>query len=81
MSMCLTLSWSIGSSERFIAVLLSQRIVVGFSDLCPITFRSVRSHIASLEASKAALYSASHDEAATFFCFWACQEITPDPSV
>lgn len=35
----------------------------------------------SLDASKAAVYSASHDEVATVFCFRAFQEINPEPKV
>ena len=41
---------------------------------------SVRNHIASFDASNAAIYSALHDDAATVFCFLACQEITPEPN-
>jgi len=46
-----------------------------------IALKSVRSHIASLQASNATTYSASQDEAATVFCLRTCQEITPKPSV
>ena len=79
MSMCLTRSCKVGSSERLIAALLSQQIVVGAVGVWLILLRSVRSQIHSFEASNAAVYSASQDEAATVFCFLACHETTPEP--
>ena len=71
-----------GSDDKKIAALLSQRIVVGV-DGC-MNFSSVRrvhSQIASLEASNAAVYLASHDELATVFCFFTFQETNPNPRV
>ena len=42
---------------------------------------SVRSQMASLDASKAAVYSASQDDVATVRWRRDCQEIGPEPSV
>ena len=71
-----------GSDDRKIVALLSQRIVVGVDGCMNLSsVRRVRSQIASLEASNAAVYSASHDELAMVFCFFAFQEINPDPRV
>ena len=77
-SMCFMWSWRRGSSDRLMAALLSQSKLVGFCGWWLITLKSVQSHIASLQASNAATYSASQEEAATVFCLWACQEIMPD---
>jgi len=64
------------------AALLLQSIVVEIVG-CK-NFNSVnrvRSQMASFEASNAAVYSASHDELATVFCFFAFHEIRPAPKV
>jgi hypothetical protein len=80
--MCLTRKCIVGSNERHMVALLSHNIVVGF-DGCK-SFSSisrVRSYIASFDASKAAVYSASHDELATVFCFFTFHEIRLAPKV
>ena len=64
-----------------IFALLSQRIVVGDSCVKLTLESNVRNQIASFDASRAAVYSASHDEVATVFCFRDCQDIGPDPKV
>jgi len=80
--MCLVRECMAGSDNRNIAALLSQRIVVDVDGCINFSsIRRVRSQIASLEASNAAVYSASHDELVTVFCFFAFQETNPDPSV
>lgn len=80
MSICLTREWSDGSSDKLIAELLSQLIVVGSICLKLIPSKSERIQIASFVNSDAATYSASHDEVATVFCFLAFHEISPEPS-
>ena len=80
--MCLTRECIAGSDDSMIAALLSHRIVVdvaGWMNLNSV--RRVRNHTASFAASNAAVYSASHDELATVFCFFAFQEINPAPKV
>jgi hypothetical protein len=45
------------------------------------SIRRVRNHIASFAASNAAVYSTSHEELATVFCFFMFHEIRPVPKV
>ena len=80
--MCLTCECMAGSDDRNMAALLLQRIVVDVDGCMNFSsIRRVHSQIASLEASKVAIYSASHDELATVFCFFAFQETNPDSRV
>src|SRR5277367_804839 len=81
MSKCLTLAWKAASSERVMVALLSHSRVVAEVGGKLILVSRVRSHIASLEASKAAVYSASQKDVATVPWSRDCQEIGPDPSV
>jgi hypothetical protein len=63
------------------AALLSQSKGVADVGKKPILESSVQSHIASFEASKAAVYSASHEEVATVRCRLDCHETGPEPKV
>ena len=62
------------------AALLSHKMVVGLGREKSMPARSVRSQIASLHDSYAAVYSASQEDDATVFCFWQLQDMIPDPS-
>ena len=82
MSKCLLREWREGSFDRIIAPLLSHKILVGQSGgNKSISERRVRSQMASLEHSKAAVYSASQEEVAMVFCFRELQEIAAEPRV
>ena len=61
------------------AVLLSQQIIVGVVGVWSMLSKSVHSQMHSFDALKAAVCSASHDEAMMVFCFLACHDITPEP--
>src|SRR6266567_6853589 len=82
MSICLTHECVIGSEDRQMVVLLLHSMVVGFNGC--MNFSSISnecSHITSFDASNAAVYSASHDELATVFCFFKFHETKPAPRV
>jgi hypothetical protein len=79
MSMCFTRVCNIGSSDKFIDALLSHIILIGLVGKTLIPVSRAHSQIASLVVSKAAMYSASHEEAATVFCFFVAHDIAPDP--
>ena len=81
MSKCLTLAWKAGSSDSVMAALLSQSNVVADVGGRPILENSVRSHIASFDASNAVVYSASHEDVATVRCHLDCQDTGPEPRV
>ena len=80
MSTCLTRACGRGSSDNAMAESLSQNMSVGLLvESCPMSLNSARSQIHSCALSNAAMYSASHNEAATVRCFLAAHDTAPVP--
>lgn len=79
-SICFMWSCKVGSSERFMAVLLSQHIVVGTVVVWLMLFKRVHSQMPSLDTLKAVVYSTLQEEVATVCCFFPCCDITPETS-
>lgn len=78
-SKCLDLPCCDGSLDNVMAALLSHNKVVALFWARPISDSKVRSQIASLDASNAAVYSASHDDVATVLCFLDAHDMRPEP--